>query len=66
MVKKGAKYRVGDRWYMKRDYKNLQENEGVTIVNVYKKGRKTILDVQDINNVIITGVSFRKLRKRPR
>lgn len=66
MGRLGKKYQVNDYFYMKRGFKGLKENEKVKIVNVYKKGKDTIVDVKDINNNTITGVSVKMLRKRMR
>ncbi|MBD5511786.1 MAG: hypothetical protein HDR08_11140 [Lachnospiraceae bacterium] len=63
---KRKKYNKGDYWFMKRAFKSLSENEKVKIVNVYKRGRRNFVDVEDINGKIITGVSSIMLRKRPR
>lgn len=65
MASRGAKYVVNDQWYMKRAFKNLQENEKITIVNVYKRGRKTFVDGTDINQVVVNNISVKMLRKRP-
>lgn len=65
-MRKGGKYKVGDCWFMKGAFKNLKGNEKVEIVKVYKKRRRTFVDVQDINGTIVTGVSSIMLRKRPR
>lgn len=66
MKRSGKKYQVNDYFYMKRGFKGLKENERVRIVSVYKKGRDTIVDVEDINANTVTGVSVKMLRKRMR
>lgn len=66
MRRTGKKYEIGTYWVMKVAFKSLMVNEKVKIVNVDKRGRKTIVDVEDINAQIIKGVSVKKLRKRAR
>ncbi|MCM1233078.1 MAG: hypothetical protein NC489_23385 [Ruminococcus flavefaciens] len=65
MKRKGKKYKCGDYWFIRRPYKNLKENEKVKIVKVYKRKKRTITDVEDINGNKVTGVSSINLRKRP-
>lgn len=60
------RYTVGGIYYMKRDYKNLSENDRVEIVARRKIGKDTFVDVIDINNVVTLSVSVKKLRKRAR
>lgn len=59
-------YNVGEIYYLKRDYKNLSENDRVEIVARRKIGKDTFVDVIDINNVVTLNVSVKKLRKRAR
>lgn len=65
-VKRGPKYKVGDRYYMRKSYKGLAPNAEVVIVRVDKKGRHTWVDVQDVNGTITEKVPVIKLRKRAR
>lgn len=60
------KYKKGDTFYMKSNYYSFFENERITIVNVRKCGKKTYVDISNINNEMIKNVSVKRLRKRPR
>ena len=59
------KYKVGEFYYLKKDYSILCKNDRVQIVFRRKKSKDTIVDVKDINNRRVNGISSKVLRKRP-
>ena len=61
------KYKIGDRYFMKRRFKSLKAEEAIEITRVYKLGRRTYVDVNTINNDDadpIRDVPVKMLRKR--
>ncbi|MCM1193582.1 MAG: hypothetical protein NC123_11445 [Butyrivibrio sp.] len=63
MARSGGKYQVNDHWFMRRSYKGLHENEEVILTKVYMKGRKTFMDVHNIDGKEVKRISFRMLKK---
>ena len=62
----GIKYKGGQHYYMKHNRGGLHENDEVIVVNAYKRGKKTYVDVKDIHNNVCKGISVIHLRKRRR
>ncbi len=59
------KYKVGEFYYLRKDYSVLCKNDRVEIVFRRKKGKDTFVDVKDINNRRVNGVPSNILKKRP-
>ncbi len=57
-------YNIGKVYYMKKDYKFLQKNEMVEIVERKKNGRHTFVRVKNIKNETSNFFSVKKLKKR--
>lgn len=64
--KKEPKYKIGDKYYMKKLISSLFYNDEVIIASVHKKGRHTKVDVYDINRRLHCGISVKALRKKRR
>ena len=52
-------------YYLRKDYGILRKNDRIEIIFRRKIGKKTYLDVRDINNTRINRVPSNILRKRP-
>ena len=59
------KYNIGEMYYLRKAYGILRKNDRIEIIFRRKIGKKTYLDVRDINNTRINRVPSNILRKRP-
>ena len=60
----GMKYKVGGHYFMKKNLGGFRKDEEVVVTRVSKKGKKTYVDVVDINGRVHRDVSVIYLRKR--
>lgn len=60
------KYNCGDTMYTKKRIGLIPENAKVELNKVKKNGRKTYVEIEDINGNIVENVSVKKLRKKRR
>ena len=60
------KYIIGEFYYLRKDHKPLQRNERVEIVGRKKVGKRTYVDVKNIDNIVVKGISSGELNARPR
>lgn len=60
----GMKYKVGGHYFMKKNLGGLKKEDEVVVKRVSKQGKKTYVDVVDINNKSYRALSVIYLRKR--